>query len=205
MAVPLPDKDIQPSSRARILASASALFTAHGYADVSMQQIADAVGINKATLYHHFRDKDALFLTVVRDFHDGIRLRCIEALGAGGSLRDQFCRVGSVVFASSRSDYARLFGDVRRYLSPECQLSLMQASPPVWHVLAEALTQAVESGEIRPIDPRLTAEIVWGTLIGQIGMSRLPSASRPLDDELAAAIADLLLDGLRPADGASVT
>ncbi len=53
------------SGRGRILREARLLFTAQGYAAVSMQQIADAAAVNKATLYHHFRDKEDLFLSVM--------------------------------------------------------------------------------------------------------------------------------------------
>ena len=53
------------SGRGRILREARLLFTAQGYAAVSMQQIADAAVVNKATLYHHFRDKEDLFLSVM--------------------------------------------------------------------------------------------------------------------------------------------
>ena len=53
------------SGRGRILREARLLFTALGYAAVSMQQIADAAAVNKATLYHHFRDKEELFLSVM--------------------------------------------------------------------------------------------------------------------------------------------
>ena len=57
--------EAESRGRMRVLREARALFTAEGFAAVSMQQIADAATINKATLYHHFRDKEALFLSVI--------------------------------------------------------------------------------------------------------------------------------------------
>ena len=53
--------------RGRVLREARVLFTAQGYAAVSMQQIADAAAMNKATLYHHFRDKEDLFVAVMAE------------------------------------------------------------------------------------------------------------------------------------------
>ncbi len=38
------------------------LFAKHGYDKVSMRQIAEAVGIKAASLYHHFPDKQALYI-----------------------------------------------------------------------------------------------------------------------------------------------
>ena len=61
----IPAEDL--SGRGRILREARELFTAQGFAAVSMQQIADAAAVNKATFYHHFRDKEDLFVSVVRE------------------------------------------------------------------------------------------------------------------------------------------
>jgi len=49
-------------SRTRILAAAIPLFAQHGYSGVSMRDIAHASGIQAASLYHHFPDKQALYL-----------------------------------------------------------------------------------------------------------------------------------------------
>ena len=43
-----------------ILDRAAALFARHGFEHTSLQAIADAVGLSKAGLLHHYRSKDAL-------------------------------------------------------------------------------------------------------------------------------------------------
>lgn len=58
--------DISPKRR-QMLAAAEALFLAHGYGLVSMDAIARAAGVSKATLYAHFVSKDRLFATIVAD------------------------------------------------------------------------------------------------------------------------------------------
>ena len=58
----------ESEARNRVLDAARPLFVDYGYKGVSMQQIAAAAGIHKATLYHHFKDKDALFAAVVERF-----------------------------------------------------------------------------------------------------------------------------------------
>ncbi|WP_018685297.1 TetR/AcrR family transcriptional regulator [Actinokineospora enzanensis] len=45
----------------RILDRAAALFAQHGYAATSLQALADAVGLSKPGLLHHFPSKEALF------------------------------------------------------------------------------------------------------------------------------------------------
>jgi AcrR family transcriptional regulator len=50
---------------ARIIEEATCLFVASGYCGISMREIAEAVGISKAGLYYHFRDKEDLFLAIL--------------------------------------------------------------------------------------------------------------------------------------------
>jgi AcrR family transcriptional regulator len=54
--------------REAIVARAAELFARHGYHATSMNQVAEAAGLSKATLYHYYRDKDAL-LVHIADAH----------------------------------------------------------------------------------------------------------------------------------------
>jgi AcrR family transcriptional regulator len=54
--------------RETILARAGELFALQGYHAASMNQLAESCGLSKATLYHYFRDKDAL-LVHIADAH----------------------------------------------------------------------------------------------------------------------------------------
>jgi TetR/AcrR family transcriptional repressor of mexJK operon len=51
--------------RRRILDAASELFVANGYGAVTMDAVARAASVSKATLYAHFGSKDALFATII--------------------------------------------------------------------------------------------------------------------------------------------
>lgn len=53
-------------SRAAILAAAQRLFVERGYRGISMREIAEAVGMTKAALYYHFRDKEHLFVALLQ-------------------------------------------------------------------------------------------------------------------------------------------
>jgi AcrR family transcriptional regulator len=50
--------------REQILARAAALFARQGYHATSMNQVAEACGLSKATLYHYCRDKDAMLVQI---------------------------------------------------------------------------------------------------------------------------------------------
>ena len=50
--------------REMILAHAARLFARRGYPATSMNQVAEARGLSKATIYHYFRDKYALLVSI---------------------------------------------------------------------------------------------------------------------------------------------
>jgi len=55
-----------PKSKSDILEKAIPLFARYGYTGVSMRRIAGAVGMNAASLYHHFPDKQTLYIAAVQ-------------------------------------------------------------------------------------------------------------------------------------------
>jgi TetR/AcrR family transcriptional regulator len=52
--------------RAQILEQTIHLFAAAGFAGVSMRRVAEHVGVTPAALYHHFADKEQLYLATVK-------------------------------------------------------------------------------------------------------------------------------------------
>lgn len=59
-------EDSESPKRRAIVDAATELFAARGYGAVSMDAIARAADVSKATLYAHFTSKDALFATIVQ-------------------------------------------------------------------------------------------------------------------------------------------
>ena len=58
---------VQPhgkGQREAILAEAAALFARHGYHGASMSELAQACQLSKATLYHHYRDKSEVLISI---------------------------------------------------------------------------------------------------------------------------------------------
>ncbi len=52
------------AQREQLLAAAARLFASQGYTATTMQQVAEAAGVGKATLYHYVRDKPALLAAI---------------------------------------------------------------------------------------------------------------------------------------------
>src|SRR4030065_1687382 len=68
MATPQPTRSPASSDTVeRILATAESLFAEHGFDAVSMNAIAEAAGVSKANVFHHFISKNDLYLAVLRN------------------------------------------------------------------------------------------------------------------------------------------
>jgi AcrR family transcriptional regulator len=66
----------------QILASAHALFAERGYAAVTMDEVAAAVGVTKPLLYTYFGNKDRLYLACMRPAGDALLETILAAIEA---------------------------------------------------------------------------------------------------------------------------
>jgi AcrR family transcriptional regulator len=80
------------SARTRILDAAMLVFRHHGFRRSSIEQAAEAAGLTRQALYHHFKSKEALFRAVIERLHESALAAEISAANAaekaGGSLAD---------------------------------------------------------------------------------------------------------------------
>lgn len=155
------------AARERIIAEAGDQFLARGFADVSMQQIADACGITKAALYYHFRSKEDLFAEIIRravnEFWGGL----IDCTQQEGSLRDILLQTTEFAetMATDRVPWL-ILNDVERYLSPDVRDAIFTAHPEPDVALAGLLERAIASGEMRPVNVGLASRLFTAMLLG---------------------------------------
>lgn len=88
---PRPVRKVLPPEerRAQILQAALGVFTAKGFAEARIDDIAAACGIGKGTIYLHFRDKQDLFQQLVKQAASPV----LEAVGALAAAPDLPTRV----------------------------------------------------------------------------------------------------------------
>ena len=55
-----------PGARQRLLNSAAELFNSKGYAATTVREIVKAAGVTKPVLYYYFRNKEGIFLELMR-------------------------------------------------------------------------------------------------------------------------------------------
>ena len=61
------------STRDRILMTAAEMFSTRGYDRVTTRQIAKAIGINSASIYHHFSSKDEILRSLYDYYSEQVR------------------------------------------------------------------------------------------------------------------------------------
>lgn len=190
------DPTLGSDSRLRIIRAAHPLFARRGYDVVSMQEIADAVPIHKATLYHHFQNKDDLFLAVVR-LEMGLLYQQIQQfIQEGGTAADQLTRVAARVFQDSQSEFGRLMSDARRHLPAEQQTTLVEHCSDPWTLYEQIFATAATQGELPPVDCTLAATMFVGLLHGQLWSVKTGRISPPLDEIRARYLVETLFAGL---------
>jgi TetR/AcrR family transcriptional regulator len=125
-------------TRDRIIDAAQAIFARDGYAGAKMQEIADRVGIQRPSLFYHFKNKEALFVAAHEQVFARIEPVFRESLAAQGDPFVQLDRVSRAVLAvmTDEPDFARLVARtsvdrhpaavaiVRTYLQPLVDLSV---------------------------------------------------------------------------------
>lgn len=188
--------DHREDGRARIIAQARRLFLENGYADVSMQQIADAAGLRKASIYHHFRDKNALFTEVVVGEMRRMLDTLEEVASEGRPLRATLEAVATAYLRSVRADVYRLMGDYRRHV-PEPDHEQIHAELMRFAALFQRIFgRAAEEGQRLTIPPhfagafylQMTFSLLF-QLNGEWGLEMEP-------EDGARMITSALLDGI---------
>ena len=140
--------------RARALRAAEKIFAQRGYGSASMREVAAAAGIQAASLYHHWRSKDALYADVLEQANATLRIIVRDALGRDEPLQAQLRHVIGDVFAFflEHPDLARLnlratLGDGVRHAQP------VGLGDTRWLGLMEGFLQPlVAKGAVKQID-----------------------------------------------------
>ncbi len=140
--------------RERVLRAAEKIFAQRGYGLASMREVAAAAGIQAASVYHHWRSKDALYANVLERANTTLRTIVRDALAHDEPLRAQLRRVIGEVFGFlvRHPDLARL--TLRATLGDGFpKATATQLYDNRWLGLVEGFLQPlVAKGQVKQID-----------------------------------------------------
>jgi len=184
-------------SRDNILVSAAQVFYQKGYHGASMADIAHAVGLQKATLYHHFGSKqeilaellDRAMLIITENMEDVLRLDCAPdekiklAMRAYLRVLCEQAEISSVLLLEYRSLEKDLY---KRHIQNRDKFEKM------WRDLVD---EGVDSGVFSTDSVSMTVWAMLGVLNWTITWYR--PDGKLSGEEIADLFSNMILDGLR--------
>lgn len=153
--------------RAQILYAAERLFIQYGYHGLSMRQIAEAVGVSKAALYYHFKDKEELLFAILGEYLDRIGALLDEVIAGASTSQERIHQLLERLLLQPAEQRAaiRLTSQVMDQLSPTRRSELQSVYQEKFLLKIQGILQAgIEKGELRPVDPSVAAWVLLGML-----------------------------------------
>lgn len=181
--------------REAILQHAAALFARSGYPATSMNQVAEACGLSKATLYHYYRDKDAMLVAIaeghVRKLQALVDDVLADALPPERRLRTLIRRIVEE-YAGAQHAHRVLTEDVR-FLAPDDRRRVLDIERQVVAGFAHAVAELRPGLARAQLDKPLTM-LLFGMINWLFTWMRTDG---PLDyDRMALIVADLFVGGI---------
>ncbi|MBE9606868.1 TetR family transcriptional regulator [Acetobacteraceae bacterium H6797] len=158
----------EPSERIlQILSESARLFASTGYDGTSMRDIANACGISKSLLYHHFADKDEIFARItlgsIKELYAFVEARIPEDVAP--SLKVKAFMTGTAEYFE-RFRFAWMASTASFWNDPEAR---RQKERMMWRdryegLLRTLLTEAIEAGEMRGMDVPMAGRLILSSL-----------------------------------------
>jgi TetR/AcrR family transcriptional regulator len=154
---------LRNKNREEILTEAIRLFSAAGYAGVSMRDIARACHLNVGSLYHHFSDKQHLHLAAMQQAFAGRSDKLLEVLEGSAPAQDRLIQLIEVLclLVSTDQTFSRL---VQWELLDGDEIRLKNLAEQVFEKFSLAFRQLCL--QLNPqLDPALLAHSILGMVL----------------------------------------
>lgn len=192
-------------TRERIMDATYRALCEHGYASVTMQDIADECDCSKSLLHYHFDTKEGLLVALLAHLLERFEERVAPA---DGDARDQLVDlVELLLFGDDRSTAEqRAFHTALLELRAQAphndtfREQLSENDAQVHATVAAVVERGIETGRFRSVDPERTAAHLLAAIQGaRIRWVTLGRETAP--ETVRAALVDDVIDGWLLADG----
>jgi AcrR family transcriptional regulator len=190
-----------------LLDAALAVFAERGYRNARIDDVAEAAGVTKGAVYHHFANKEQLLSRAIEHylataFGDLDALLRGESGPASVRIRMLLRRGFGSADPKRRRVLALLLQDLRHDVPRAYRQWLAGGPMKGWQLLAELIEEGKTNGEFRPdVDAESAARVTIAGLMAQLVWQQLAGEVPGLaidEDRLIDSTIDLLLHGLRP-------
>ena len=189
-----------------ILEAASSAFITLGFAQASMDVIAENAGVSKRTVYHHFHTKQDLYAAVVQTFCANIVPPSLESLHIETSKPEEVLRQLGTQFLEGIYDpeQIELFRTIATDARTFPELGALMFDGPVSkseQIVADYLKHLVREGTLRIASPTMAAGQFLGMIKTNLQVRLLlkpdTTVSRQKIKEIVESSVDLFLNGAR--------
>ncbi len=149
--------------RTEMIAVAARLFSERGYHGTSMQHLAEALGLQRGSLYAHIGSKEELLFDVVNEGADRFLERGERALAmnALATVRLRALLIGHIETAIEHLDAATVFLNEWRYLSPDLKRLVQEKRDRYETIVRTIISDGIAAGDFRPdANVRFAARLV---------------------------------------------
>ena len=188
--------DMPSASKQAILDAAQNLLAVHGYAGLSMRELASESGLAKATIYHHFQDKRDNFLNVLERDMQTVRAHIMAAAAAQNNPVDQLSAVIRTYFGLMQERRTVIMNVLRELGDQEEKLHDFVCHKRAQYLsyLIQILQDGIDAGVFRPLNPEYTAISMVGMINAFIVFGN-PSAQD--ETQIIEHTLRLMLEGVR--------
>lgn len=181
-----------------VLDAATKVFHSRSYADASIQDIADELGILKGSVYHYIESKEDLLFRLLEDSHSEVQtildeVAALDDLAPVDRLREYVVRQVEYTIRNL-SKMAIYYHDIDQ-LSTKRRKELLRRRRVHDDFVVGLIEDAQRRGDVDPgLDAQLTANFLFGSMIWIYRWYRPGGKLRPR--QLAEACADFVIHGL---------
>lgn len=166
-----------------ILDATRQLFDERGVSEAQIEDIARAVGINRAIVYRHFIGKEELFALTLVGYLDELRVRLVEASAAASDPAGRLVGITSAfvdygleypAFVDCAQTLMRRRGnDLFDELSESALFRLGRAMSGCLTTLSDAVEEGIRTGDFEVEDSTLLANLLYSTGLGALQLARV--------------------------------
>jgi TetR/AcrR family transcriptional regulator, cholesterol catabolism regulator len=194
--------DSYQEKRNEIAAAAAQVFNKKGYSATSLADVAEALGMDRATLYYYVSNKQELFDEVVREASEKNIAAAEAARLSDDPPLEKLRVVVTELMASYAANYPLLYVYLRENLShvepdrTEWSKYMRNLSHRFEDAVIAIVQEGIDSGSIRPL---ASARVLAFGVIGMVGWTNrwfVPERSSESADVIGTAFAEMVLKGL---------
>lgn len=173
------------------------LFVEKGYHGVSIEQIANAAGVSKGLVHYHFTSKEQLIVCILEDVLAKLSSSLDDILKSDvtSQAKIRITVKAYLTLANPRLKLARtmltenvLTENISNYLSSLMEENILK--------LIRLVDDGIARGEFKPVNSRLVANLIRGTIFELIGEAALQQREMRSLDEIADEITEILCGGI---------